>query len=417
MGGFVAALCWFPGTRPFALFLGLVTATTLVHQLGFAVVGTLAGAVVDEFSLFMGKALAQFNLPIKPLRGSARTRQPGRTVTLSVGSLPFGGSVRFAGMDSEEAITEAAFYKLSLVRRLLIMLSGATFLLLLSAALLGWERAWSAFGSGFGQYVHGALAPLTYGQIMLSRLSDLLTKQPAHLALGVLAAKIAAFNLLPIPTLNGGQALLEIMRPRIKNTDRLLRLNMAGLTVLACLTVSWWVAVAKYVLERPRPAVTAASPSFPRPFAATPAEPQTSEPQFRGFTSNQSESEGVAAPAEAEAETHPDNEARRRLQTEYDLFKAKLDAARPRIEAEERELAQQNDNLAASQQRIRSERRTLDEYNDVAVADFNLTVRAYNRDKDDLLARAEQHRTAVAAFNELVRRLNEKAHALDEMGN
>lgn len=72
-------------------------------------------------------------------------------------------------------------------------------------------------------------------------------------ALGVLLAKLAAANLLPIPIVGGGAALIELLlpdsRPDIRDKIRV-GLQHAGLVAVLALTLPWLYAIVLAVMAR-----------------------------------------------------------------------------------------------------------------------------------------------------------------------
>lgn len=128
-----------------------------------------------------------------------RTR--GR-IPLAVGLLPLGGWVQFAEGDIDPFVGRAG-WKLSVIAA-----AGCAALIVvglaLGASLHGLVRAWS-------QLVEGALHPHDVGAPLIRRYLDRLAIEPAP-AVGSLALKVAAVNLLPLPSTNGGQLIAGIVR-------------------------------------------------------------------------------------------------------------------------------------------------------------------------------------------------------------
>lgn len=128
-----------------------------------------------------------------------RTR--GR-IPLAVGLLPLGGWVQFAEGDIDPFVGRAG-WKLSVIAA-----AGCAALIVvglaLGASLHGLVRAWS-------QLVEGALHPHDVGAPLIRRYLDRLAIEPAP-AVGSLALKVAAVNLLPLPSTNGGQLIAGTVR-------------------------------------------------------------------------------------------------------------------------------------------------------------------------------------------------------------
>jgi len=131
-----------------------------------------------------------------------------------------GGSVRFKGerdkpKRSEDILFAAdmgapGFVDLHPIKRVAIVAAGCVMLVVLGSLCLGpWESIRS-LGRGFFQVI--PFAPWTpdwvpSGRELADRFVSLLQNQPFRVALGVLVVKQAAFNLLPLPPLNGGAIL------------------------------------------------------------------------------------------------------------------------------------------------------------------------------------------------------------------
>ncbi|EYF05009.1 site-2 protease family protein [Chondromyces apiculatus] len=186
---------------PFVV-LGLASVLlVVVHISVMAIAGHLLGVVVREVSYGVG--------PVVLARGPVRVR-----------ALPLGGSVLFktvrdeAGKASDTAAPPdpaGALDHRPLAVQLLVMLAGSLALIALAVALRPAEGLGSV-ARGFAQAAAGALGPLSTAQRLLDAAFALAMTQGFVAVVGVLAAKIAALNLLPLPMLNGGQALLALLR-------------------------------------------------------------------------------------------------------------------------------------------------------------------------------------------------------------
>jgi len=163
--------------------------------------------------------------------------------------VPFGGYVRFK--DSYDGpIPEAerfdAYDHQPLWIQVAILLSGASALLLASVLLLG-AGGLHSFISGFGQIVAGALNPLTLAQSLIRTLRLFIDSRGLLALIGLVCAKWAAVNLLPIPLLNGGQILMTLARVNTRAPQVATLLQQAGLCVLVGIYGSWAVALCVFV--------------------------------------------------------------------------------------------------------------------------------------------------------------------------
>lgn len=231
-----AALLVFAATNPAAHFLlsvlGLILIMNLAHLGGFVIAGLLARAPLEKIELFNGPKLAVLNF--------------GR-VALSLGSIPIGGSVSFKGMAfSGEETEPEGFGRLPLAWRWAIILSGPLAVFLLASACVGVVAAERSLANGFSQVVVGAFAPLTQGQTLLRKAAALFQTRGFVITLGVLSAKMTAGNLLPIPPLNGGQAIMELLRGRSVASNAASRYQTLGLTFCILMFAGWCVALCKF---------------------------------------------------------------------------------------------------------------------------------------------------------------------------
>jgi hypothetical protein len=78
---------------------------------------------------------------------------------------------------------------------------------LIAIALLGADPAWRSLANTWGQWFGGAVDPLGRGRDNVRALLSLLGEAPWAVCAGVLAAKMAALNALPMPPLSGFQFL------------------------------------------------------------------------------------------------------------------------------------------------------------------------------------------------------------------
>lgn len=203
-----------------------------VHVSALALGATLAGVAIREIRVGFGPVLLRF----------ARYR-------IALG--PFGGFVKMKDSREEQSVAEPmqdAFDHQPGWKQALIPLSGPTALLLLALLLLG-EDGWHAFIKGFSQVLVGALAPLSEAQQLLGSFNDYLRARSFLDVLGLLAAKMAAINLLPLPMLNGGAAILALLGFNRASERTTTTMQMLGVLALGALWLSWTVAIAIFLLR------------------------------------------------------------------------------------------------------------------------------------------------------------------------
>lgn len=165
--------------------------------------------------------------------------------------LPFGGFVKVRDTRDEpphewqELAPADAINGRSRTVQAAILLSGPVALVLLAVAVRGADGLWST-AAGFTQILRGALDH-DYAHELFDKLGE--TAQHGLLPVfAITAAKIAAFNLLPLPALNGGQALIAfVCGPSLTRPPWLVRLQTLGVWLTIFLGLLWLVAVVTYV--------------------------------------------------------------------------------------------------------------------------------------------------------------------------
>lgn len=200
-----------------------------LHIVAMAGASLAVGAALERVRLFFGPAL---------------TLRPANP-RVEVGCLPLGGHVQCAGQAPDDEalhVDEARRWRsLPRWRRALVLLSGNLALLLLSAALSGPAEALSSFVSTPSQLFsafdrHGAFVDT----LRAMREASI---GPAAPMLASVAAKLAAYNLLPFAGSNGYQlARLLVPEPAGARVD----MALMPLTMLAVLVVmgAWAFALA-----------------------------------------------------------------------------------------------------------------------------------------------------------------------------
>jgi membrane-associated protease RseP (regulator of RpoE activity) len=178
---------------------------------------------------------------------------------VTVRALPLGGWVRFKdtrqeGIPSESppnAVDDAFNFKPKVVQAAVPLLGALS--LLLWSILLRPSAALPSFVHGFTQIIAGAFNPMTLAQNDLSAMARVEATEGFVVLLGILAAKIGAFNLLPLPSLNGGQAILALLRKDGRETPQWQAdLTGSGWAILPLLTLflCWLIALAVYFSGR-----------------------------------------------------------------------------------------------------------------------------------------------------------------------
>jgi membrane-associated protease RseP (regulator of RpoE activity) len=222
-----------------ALF-ALVSAT---HTLGLLLAGRACGATALELSLFVGPKLCRFH---------------AAGMRVSIGCIPIGGYVKFHSTEDEagesspdpDAAPRRPFNTLHPLVRVAVTASGCVALLLVASLCLGPTGAWPAFLRGFSQFPAMALGPFSSGKALVARLVEVGSVMPFATALGLLSAKIAALNLLPLPVLNGGEIVLTGLRwKRPANVRFEVVARIVGLIGLLWLAVSALLAVGGYLFS------------------------------------------------------------------------------------------------------------------------------------------------------------------------
>lgn len=208
----------------------------VVHTTGLALAGRIANAPILEIAIFTGPSLIKVKI---------------RGVAFRFNLLPIGSYVHYA-IDPDDRHPDGAklLKDLHPLTRAIIASSGCMALLLLGAACLGPTAAFQHAVSGFSQVILGALSPLAYGAQLLKQLYQFASTEPLFATLGLVASKETAFNLLPIPVLNGGDIILNLVSIVKPISDSLkAKLNMLGLLLVLAIWASWIVALV-YFLSR-----------------------------------------------------------------------------------------------------------------------------------------------------------------------
>jgi membrane-associated protease RseP (regulator of RpoE activity) len=221
---------WHARPMPTLNLLLAIALVALLHVGTMAVVGNALGAQLQSVSFGFGPTV-------------------WRSARFHVRALPVGGSVRFLHT-LEDSVPEdeehRALDRRPTLAQLATVLSGCAVLLALALAVLG-AGAVKAFVELPAQFFGGAISPLGDAQALMRQAALALQAAPFAVVLGVVAAKAAALNLLPLPALNGGAALAVLGR-RL-GVARLWpeRVTVALFFVWLAPVAAWFVALCAYV--------------------------------------------------------------------------------------------------------------------------------------------------------------------------
>lgn len=176
----------------------LVGNIAMVYTVAQALVASALGVKPRLISLNSGPRLSSFAVA---------------GIQVRIGLLPIGSFVKFGREEDDTADNALDRERVSV--QLAALLAGPASLCAIALACLGGD-GWRQFTHGFWQILHGAVLPLSAGASYASRFFEMAPTQPL-VALGIASAKIAAFNLFPLPALAGFDVLHRLAfrgRPR-----------------------------------------------------------------------------------------------------------------------------------------------------------------------------------------------------------
>ena len=181
---------------------------------------------IEKVQLFYGKPIFEFKI---------------KQQTLAIGWIPTGGSVHF---DFENVVL-----KRSRFTRIILNLSGPVFVIFSAIICLGPLETISQVLSGFPQIIDGVIHPFALGKKYVTTFFSNVVPQSIINAYGILASKVAATNLLPIPSSNGGNVMLEFFISP-KNLKTRIAINNIGFIIYFAFFVCWLLAFASFLIEQ-----------------------------------------------------------------------------------------------------------------------------------------------------------------------
>ncbi len=210
------------------LFLSICIVLFL-HLFAIAVTAKMLGVKIIEFSYGIGPKVLHINKNIIKL-------------------FPISGYVRM--VDSREQHLDEHELKFAYDHkprfiRIFISISGCVFLILFAFALIGTD-AFCSLLNGFRQIVSSYFSPTKAGQEHIESVSAFISSNSFLVIIAITATKISALNLLPLPMLNGGQAILELIdvslrkRQLLSTISLLVHLAMLASIVIAITTYIWF---------------------------------------------------------------------------------------------------------------------------------------------------------------------------------
>ena len=212
------------------LLVGFLAPLTVAHVLSMTLVGSVCwGVGVERISIFYGEPLFRFRL------GS---------IPIEVGYLPTGGSTTFHRTANVGACRQGVrtYEGLHPWQRVVVILSGPSLLLLLGYAFVGGNELLGVLHRFIPTFVSGTMSPGTQGVETLTSYFRFLEQGDYRIAFGVLAVVLAAVNLLPLPTLNGGEAVIELVQALSRHrlaTKTTMVVRICSLLVALAVTASW----------------------------------------------------------------------------------------------------------------------------------------------------------------------------------
>lgn len=218
-------------------FIAAIALLVALHITVVALLGRWLGIAIREVSFGVG--------PVLLSAGVFRLR-----------ALPLGGSVAFKDTQTEtpppgvgDKWAADAFDHQPRAVRVLLPLCGVAALAAVAFALRP-GSAGASVAHGFVQIVSGALAPLSTGRQLIDGAMHVASLGFVPL-LGMLAAKVAALNLLPLPSMAGGQALLALLDPSPREMPPWKASLLQGsVWPMLALALSWAAAIGMFALSR-----------------------------------------------------------------------------------------------------------------------------------------------------------------------
>lgn len=205
----------------------------IIHESGHFFVAKLCKVKVNEFSIGFGKKIWD---------------KQGKETKYSLRLIPLGGYVRMEGED-EESNDERAFNKVSIPKRMAIVVAGAAvniiFGLTVYAIMFGFKETWNyivLLWESIKQLVTGQVGldsmvgPVGIGEI-ISKASGLYNFM---VLLSAISISLGVTNLLPIPALDGGKLLIlliEAIRRKPMKQETEMYIQLAGFAILISLSV------------------------------------------------------------------------------------------------------------------------------------------------------------------------------------
>ncbi|WP_374710550.1 site-2 protease family protein [Massilia pseudoviolaceinigra] len=175
-----------------------------------------------------------------------------KNVTLRL--IPINSSVRFKTSQFMPLLTthekEGALEVQPVWAQLLVTACIPACLLAIACVLLGVDAP-RYFASSFSQILTGALSPLTRAQAYLAAYHAALAQQSFGFVLGLTAAKMAAFNLLPLGSLCGIQLIVTVVEAFYARAPMFPRTQHFLTWITLLIMASWAVAGFVYVMSPP----------------------------------------------------------------------------------------------------------------------------------------------------------------------
>ncbi len=214
--------------HPLAVVYVFGSCSSLIDAVAHALAGKTLGAEIEEICLFGGPTIARIH----------------------VGGIPcvvklvplLGGHVKFRTKQIDEF--SKGFDDLHRLRRVMIVAAGTAAVAVVALTCLGPIDGMRSIWHGFREVVRGGLHPLSIGTSLVRSLLKLIQARPYTTGLGIVAAKMAAFNLLPLLPLDGGQILWTLAAWRARFFERIyLGAAYVGYVATLILTCGWLLAI------------------------------------------------------------------------------------------------------------------------------------------------------------------------------